>query len=80
MGEWSPPGGLQGGGVYGEYKKKVPEKISKKIIFGPNRVINPLVHEFKKKFFCYRKKIFLRKKNSALQGGVVPQGGDCRRV
>ena len=60
-----------------------PEKKSSRknlnFFFGPNRVINPLVHDFKKVIFFISQKIFFEKKNiSPYRGGVVPQGGDCR--
>ena len=77
----SPPGGMQGGGVVphgwlqgggvGGGKKKFPKKSQKLFFFGPNRVIIPLVHDFKKMIFLKSKKLFLRKKNLRPTGGGV---------
>ena len=60
----SPQGGLQGG--CRARKKKVPEKISN-FFFGPNRVINPLVHDFEKVFFFISQKK-IEKKNRPTRG------------
>ena len=62
----SPPGGLQGG--CRARKKKVPEKIAKKNIFGPNRPIIPLVHGFEKMIFFISQKKIEKKKFSPTGG------------
>ena len=58
--------------MLGEEKKSSRKNID--FFFGPNRVINPLVHGFEKMIFFISQKKYLRKKIRTT-GGCSPPGG-----